>query len=153
MSSQPRRNSSTRLAWAGRTSAMCSGSSQADDMTALARMQSGIVSAGSVRTGSVPDREQQQPDEHAGQAEESDLPVGQPGRALEHLAPQARAQEGQQALQHQNQRDRAEDQIRHQRRGGAAGAGVAPGPRIARKKSDRKSTRLNSSHHSISYAV
>src|SRR5574340_1016542 len=99
MPSQPRRNSSIRLAWAGRTSAMCSGSSQAEDMTALARMQCGIVSAGPAGTASMPDREQQQPDEHAGQAEESDLAVGQPGRALEHLAPQARAQEGQQALE------------------------------------------------------
>src|SRR5512134_815642 len=88
-----RRRRSMRAASAGRMSSMYSGSSQ--------RM-------------SDRQREQQQPDEHRGEAEEADLPVRELRDAAEGVAPEARREEGKEPFDDQHQGEGQEERARHE---------------------------------------
>src|SRR5688572_6617513 len=59
--------------------------------------------------------EDAQPGDHGDQPEEAQLPVGKLHRLAEGLAPESRGDEGQHALEHEQQRDPRRDDFAHGR--------------------------------------
>mmetsp|Transcript_23202 Transcript_23202/g.54823 ORF Transcript_23202/g.54823 Transcript_23202/m.54823 type:complete len:157 (+) Transcript_23202:709-1179(+) len=148
MSSSCLRSSSMRRACAGRTSAMCSGSSQAEDMGEGRRLKTALYRrpprpSARRRFASAQQQQCDQADADAGQPDETDLAIAEGQHAAEQLAPLPRADQGQQPLDHQHQRA-GRQQLIHLRAGEGAGALPEPEPRMALKKSLFGSTTITS---------
>src|SRR6266568_3483210 len=91
-------------ACAGSTSAMCSGSSQADDIRKTPGVKTEIVPACLMASGQK-EPQHHEAREHAAEADETNLPIAHLQCALEHAAPLRRADEGQRTFDHQHQRE------------------------------------------------